>query len=188
MPTPGSTILIYGHRGFEEEIDSHIKTRILFAIADMKKTRLAWYLYCQAMLVKLWDNAFTSASAGGRKLDRNEIFGVALSTNPTPYQCDFRFEAGKLAPRILLSSGVFATLDLYDDAATGTTSCLVYVDAQPNGVILPFDLKTVSRRRTLNIKKTGSVYLLGVEPFTHHALMRGPTKSLTRMDPYDPVM
>jgi hypothetical protein len=188
MSAEGTNLLVFGHIGFEEEIDSHIKTRVMFAVADQKRTQLAWYLFTQAMAVKTWDNAFTLASMGVRKLDRNERFATAGPMNPMPVQCDFKFQVGKLAPAIVRSDGAWGTLDLNDDAATGTTSCLVYIDVQPNGVILPFDLKTESRRRTLNIKKRGRVYLLGVEHFSHHALGRGPTRSVTPMDPYDPMM
>ena len=184
--TTGTTMLIFGYIGYEQEINSHIKTRIMFAITDMERTRLAWYLFSQSMLVHDWEAGFSLASVGDRKLERNETFGEAVTASPSPFQCDFRTQVDKLAPAILRSDGGWATLDMNDDAATGLTGCMVYVDLQPSGVILPFDLKTVGRRRTLNIKKKGRVYLLGVERYSHHAFERGPTKAVTKMDPYIP--
>jgi hypothetical protein len=180
-------IYVYGFRGWEEEIDSHIKTKVMFAIADEKKTQLAWYLFVQDMPAR-WELAFDLASFGDR--DRNEIFGSAGTTLPFLQDFPFKFHIGAMAPRLLKDPGTsWASLDLHDDVVAGTTNCLIYVDKllhvdKPRSILLWFQLRTENKRRTLDITKTGFVYLLGVERFVLHALEVGPTKGVALVDPY----
>jgi hypothetical protein len=176
----------YGYLGWEQEIDSHIKTKVMFALADFKKTHLAWYLFAQGLLVANWQVAFDLAGIGERKLDRNVIFGNAGPTQVSPDSFDFNFQIGRLAPPIYKSAPTWASLDLHDDAVLGTTNCMVYID-KPYSILLSFDLQTENKRRTLDIRKTGVAYLLGVERYSLRALQRGPTKAVThQMDPFTP--
>ena len=158
MATPGTKIFVYGHLGFEGEIDSHIKTRVVFAIADGKKTRLAWYVYSQLM-IKTEQAAYDVADIeGGMGI---KIFGVAGPTHQIPESYDFKFEVDNLAPPIKgAAAGTSATLDLHDDDA-GSTSCLIYIDVKPNGRILQFDLKTNTKRRTLDKNNVESCFFWG---------------------------
>jgi hypothetical protein len=133
-----------------------------------------------------WQGAFDFASIGDRKLDRNEVFGAAGTTLPLLDDFPFKFHIGALAPRVLKSAPTWASLDLHDDVA-GTTNCLIYID-KPYSILLSFDLETENKRRTLDIRKTGVAYLLGVERFSLHALKRGPTKAVTLMDPFMPYL
>jgi hypothetical protein len=183
-----ATIGVYGYVGYEMEIDCHIKTRVMFAIADAKLKRLAWYLYSQDMPDR-WQNAFVEAALRHRKLDRNQVFGDA-SDDPT-----FVYYSGsdisRLAPQLATDPGSTASIFFFPDEDK-TTTCEIshLLDLDNNSVRLQFDLVTLRERRTMDIRKTGRVWLIGVEPFSMHALKRGilgPSKMTHNDNPYNPV-
>ncbi len=123
----GTKYYPYGYMGWEQEIDSHIKTRAIFVIADEHKKHLAWYTFAQSLVVEMWQRAFDVAGEGQRKLDRNEILGSALSMGRAFVQSDPNwFDIRKLATP-LPGSGTSAFLYIHDDAKMGTTNCVVSI-------------------------------------------------------------
>ena len=191
-----TTIYTYGFRGYELKVDSHIKTRIVFAIVDKKKTRLAWYMFSQGMVVPAWHRLFEEVSAGKRKMDRPPtIFASAPRVSPSPEAFHFKFDIGDLAPRLgeLTLGEAKALLDLYDDKAFDTTNCTLYIDyldgpavKSKRSILLNFDLHTERKRSTFDIKKTGRVSLIGIERFSPQALERGPTSAIWYMPQTNP--
>src|SRR5262249_57808020 len=92
-----ASIDVFGWRGYEIEIDRHSKTRVVFAIMDPKRTRLAWFMYAQS-LIPAWQAGFDDVLIGQRKLDRKTVFGDAIS-HPTVND-DAGSDIGSLAPRL----------------------------------------------------------------------------------------
>ena len=180
---------VYGWLGWEMEIDWHIKTRVIFAIVDRKNSRLAWYMFAQDIWNR-WEGAFDLVSLGQRKLDRNEVFGDAISY-PTLNSMTGT-DISKLAPQLGTILGTQARLEIVDDPKGGTTSCALrgLVDPNQNQVDLDFDLKTIGKRREMDIPRTGRTYLLGAGKFSVAALkrgIRGPIALTHKLDPYDTV-
>src|SRR5262249_14103979 len=98
MGKPRTTIFVYGFSATELEIDSYIKTRLCFAVADEKKTRLAWYLVSESSELKGWTEAFGRATRGEKKLDRVTVFARARPPFPHRYDFDFLFDIHELIP------------------------------------------------------------------------------------------
>ncbi len=178
---------VYGWRGWEMEIDNHIKTRVIFAIVDRKPSRLAWFMFAQD-IPERWEGAFDMAGMGYRNLDRNEDFGTAIAypTLNSMAGSDIR----TLAPQIGSVLGSPATLEMTDEK-DGTTSCSIrgLVDSTNSLVDLDFDLVTAGSRREMNIKRNGRVYLLGAGKFSVAALKRGIRGAIPlthNVDPYNP--
>jgi hypothetical protein len=193
MAVKETKYFVFGFMGFEQEIDSHIKMKVIFALADEKKTKLAWYLFLQNLLVKTWQNAFDLADLGERKLDRSNLFGSMAPSRPLdvwPDRQHGHFDIEKLGPRLPSASGTRATIDVAD-IVEGRTTCQIVCDVQPYNVRLDFDLATESPRIGPDIsRKEGRVYLLGVEKFDALSLIRGirGSSALSRgIDPYSPV-
>lgn len=181
----GTTFYAYGFLGYEEEMDSYIKTRVIFAVADAKKERLAWYEFSQDVLYGR-QGLFDAASIERKKLDRNEVFGSALYGEPSPSHDAATFSIGQLAPRVGTKQGAWANLTLFDQF--NLTNCLIYTDdIKPNGLMFGFDLIKEGDRRTFDLPKDGRLYLWGVEKFSKPALARGPTPALSKLDIYDPI-
>jgi len=188
-----ASINVFGWLGYEMEIDRHIKTRVFFAVVDSKRTRLAWYMFAQS-LIPAWQVGFDRVLIGERKLDRNEVFGDAIS-HPTVNE-DAGSDIGGLAPRLGPGHGNVAFLVMTDHVKT--TTCLVrwLVDSRKH-LTLKFDLRKAGKRTTSGViffapstwMKRGLVSLLGVEPFSVRALKRGVrgASALTGgVDPHSP--
>src|SRR5262245_27885492 len=209
MSTPTAKYYVYGFLGYEQEIDLRVKTRVLFAIADEKQTQLAWYQFDglpDVMLVlpsgwnlrgagrptwlpgeekwkEKWQQPFDSATVGQRKLQRNEVFGEAVTTLVgLDTFLHGKYDLRKLAPPY---PGIWGTLNLGLDDFTGQTFCMVFLDIPPQGEMLGFLLNTLAKRRVPSFMKTGRIHLVGVEPFSQGALRRGPNKAIWgKNDPY----
>jgi hypothetical protein len=83
--------------------------------------------------------------------------------------------------------------DFKDAKHFRTTDCTIsrFADLKGTVVDLEFELVTVGQRRTMDITKTGRVYLLLLEKFSMTALkrgIRGPTALTHGLSPYDPVI
>src|SRR5262249_31249818 len=136
------SIDVFGWLGYEMEIDRHIKTRVFFAVVDPKRTRLAWYMFAQS-LIPAWQGAFDMVLTGNRKLDRNEVFGDAIS-HPTVND-DAGVDISRLAPRLGPGHGNLAFLFLTDHVKT--TTCQVrWLGASQKDLTLKFDLRKVGKR------------------------------------------
>ncbi len=193
-PQQGMEFYAYGYMGWEMEIDSHIKTRVMFLLSDLRQTQLAWYVFSY-LEKKEWQHGFDLVVLGERKLDRNEMFGSALSMALASKQWNSRkFDFRKLAPR-LPAVGADAVLTILDNPKLGTTTCLVWIDTA-GGVLFDFDLKTEFPRKEKDVRdshgalkgKLGRAFMVGVEKFTPHALDTGPGKSIAfKIDPRDPI-
>jgi hypothetical protein len=179
---------VYGWVGHEMEIDSHIKTRVIFQIVNDKHTQLAWYMFAEDIRNQ-WTAGFDLASIGNRKLDRNEVFGDVISY-PTLNSASGS-DITKFAPHIGPRLGAAATLDMTDNRdKTITCSVRGLVDSKRNLVDLDFDLEKVGERREFDYKRTGRVFFLGVEKFTVGAQKKAlhPLKALSGgVDPFDPI-
>lgn len=186
MPT---RIYVYGYGGWEQQIDRHVKTRVIFAIADEKKTQLAWYTYVDNALTYIHQEEYNQVAFGLRKLDRFEQFASQLFLPPPLDVFDFNFSIGGLAPPPGPSHGALGFLDLKDDKAAGTTSCTVFIHAVKRPVILlNFELKTDKKRNTYDRRKHGRVYFLATQQFSAKAIQSGPPKKNNRFDPLSPAL
>ena len=195
-------IYIYGYRGWEIKVDSKVKTRLIFGLADQKKTRLAWYTYAAEMKFRetTWWREFEKAARGERKLDKPpEIFAEAPLVPPSLEVYPFQFDISDLAPRMGDGSfsGTHANLNMRDDPTLGTTNCTLYIEYFKGAtakvyrqILLNFDLETVQKRSTFDMRKNGHVYLLGTERFSDKALERGPTPAILfkpDVNPFSPA-
>jgi hypothetical protein len=184
-----TSVNVFGTVGFELEIDSHIKTRLIFAVADDKLKRLAWYFYSQSMgrekYETAWQAEFEKADMGQRKFDPKTDGGVLFgvldkslktgfpSTLPTVNIASLAdplkdgFTAG-FGPGVGLSP-------IDDDPQGGRMICeLEFVTPDARQLInIRFQLATVAERRGFNVKKWGYLWLLKVEPFSLAAVKRG---------------
>src|SRR5262245_33521885 len=197
-----ASIEVYGYVAQEMVVenektdDTFHKLHVIFAIVDAKQTRLAWYLFGEDV-AKSGQPLFDLVSVGSRKLDRNEVFGEAISY-PTVNSYDGS-DIGRLGPR-LPSIGAPAKLFMTDHKDK-TTTCKIshLIDLDSNLVSLQFDLVTpdaeeridrvIRDLREIGTKK-GHVWLLGVERFSRLALkrgIRGRSKLTNNIDPYDPI-
>jgi hypothetical protein len=188
-------IYTYGYLGWEIKVDSHVRTRVMFAIADAKKKQLAWYMYSQDMLVPAWQDQFYLAAMGKRKMDRPpEIFASAPLVPPSPWTYPERFRIDALAPRLgaMTAASTWANLNLRDEKATKITNCILFIDhvggdqKVKSSVLLTFELSTERPRSTFDLQKTGRAFLLGTERFSDQALERGPTPAVSSSNPYLP--
>jgi hypothetical protein len=184
-----SSIDAYGWLGWEMEIDSHIKTRLIFAIVGQDPKRLAWYMFSEDIR-EAWQLAFVSVATGDRKLDRNEVFGNAISY-PTLNAYNGP-DITELAPAIGPRAGRAASLELTDDSKNRTTSCAIRGLSDPGNhlVDIDFDLESAGKRREMNMKRTGHVFLIGAGRFSAAALkhgLRGRSGLTNGVDPYGPT-
>src|SRR5437899_463911 len=83
----------FGFNGIDIEVNRHIQTNLIFAIADAKLEWMAWYMYIQNML--LWEADFLKAGnanlAMGAKYDRNKderikLFAMSKSPRGRPFE------------------------------------------------------------------------------------------------------
>jgi hypothetical protein len=182
------SIDVYGSVGWEMEIESHIRIRAIFAVVDRQRTRLAWCMFAQDLLLKRWYNAFDQVAVGERKLDYNKVFGEAI---PYPTLNDYAgSDISKMAPPLGKLGAPAAHFVLKDNRDSTTTCKLQWRTGSQRPVHLQFGLTTTSERRSFNVEKTGRVYLLGVERFSLQALkrgIRGASHLTAGYDPYSPV-
>jgi hypothetical protein len=192
-----ASIDVYGYTGWKMRIESYHKIHVIFAIADRKKKpSLAWYLFSEDVPEK-GQHLFDYVDTGTQKLDGNEPFGGPYPW-PTPNPYDGK-GIGRLAHR-LPGKGAPAKLFMITSNKDATTTCEIshLTDLDGKLVRLKFDLLTLGDKgidgilralQELGITK-GHVGLLGVEPFSPHALKRGiegRSKLTNNVDPYDPV-
>jgi hypothetical protein len=179
------SIDVYGWLGYEMQIDTTIRTRVVFAVVDRGRKRMAWFLYSQDLSFPRQQAMFDEAGIGGRKVDRNEAFGETIAY---PYLNDYAgTDISQIAPRFMKGPGGRATLFMIDERDS-TTTCKIrgLMDTNGTAVSLTFSLDKVADRRTFNLKKPGRVYMLGVERFTAGALKRGITGASKLTGGYDP--
>ena len=53
----------FGFSGIDQEVNQHIQTNLVFAIADAKQEWMAWYIYFQRLLLGRWENEFIAAGS-----------------------------------------------------------------------------------------------------------------------------
>lgn len=181
-----TNFVAFGNKGYEEEIDGHIKTRFIFGLADDQRQSLAWYQFGQGLRVALWQGAFDVASVGGRRLDRFEAFGGPGITG-WPGLLDFAARLDRLAPPF--GVGTPATLPTMTEEKTGLIDCTVSLHTSKGLALVAFDLRAEpgGERRSLDVDKGGHVFFFGVERFSRHAVDRGPTPATRPVDPRDPL-
>jgi hypothetical protein len=194
--TTNTSIFVYGSLGYELEYDNHIKTRLIFAVADDKRKRLAWYFFSQTMMLDKWNRPFELAEATGKKPQWNKAFGeyngshlgdpnVSTSQQITTYA--LALSSGTLGNRV----EVFIS-----EVETQTNGKAIQCGLSLPGLTnkherLEFRLKNaLQRRSTVTDKKDGFLWLLQVEPFSIAALtrgIRGPQDVAANEDPYLPA-
>src|SRR6266849_1147173 len=85
----------FGFSGIDHEVNQHIKTNVVFAIADAKQEWMAWYRYFQGMRLWRWEEEFIKAGnanlAMGAKYDRNKdkritLFAMSKSPRAWPFE------------------------------------------------------------------------------------------------------
>src|SRR5262245_6062086 len=97
MPTH---IYVYGYGGWEQWLESHVKTFVIFAVADQKKTQLAWYTYATNSLTQLHQLEYDDVAIARRQLRRNVKWASPALGQPTLDVYDFNFRIGDLAPKL----------------------------------------------------------------------------------------
>src|SRR5262249_56192987 len=90
-----TTFFAFGFSGIEIEVNQHIKTHLVFAIADGKQKWMDWYIYFQGMLLWRWEEEFVKAGnanfAMRAKYDPNKdkritLFAMANFPRPLPFE------------------------------------------------------------------------------------------------------
>jgi hypothetical protein len=182
---------VFGWMGWELEVDNHIKTRLIFAVADEKLKRLAWYFYSQAMgsgkYGAAWQAEFDKIDMEERKwnnkTDQFTFFGVLDSNFKTGYPSSFP-TANIASLAVPLKTGFssdtrpYASLQpIADDpqGGLGGMECrLEMMNLDVQYVYLRFRFgATRWDRRGFNLQKQGYLWLLKVEPFSLAAVKRG---------------
>jgi hypothetical protein len=180
----------FGFSGIDQEVNLHIQTNLVFAIADAKQEWMAWYIYFQRLLLARWENEFIAAGnanlALGAKYDRSKdkritLFAMAKSLRARSFETAevssfARFADNKL--EIDGHVGTPATLSLFDVGQK--TSCILRIDTGKKGTMLDFDLDKVATRRGFDHRGTGTILRLGVERFNLGKLI-GPTGGPPKM-------
>ncbi len=67
----------FGSVGIEQEAGSHVRSKVIFALADEKQKKLAWYMFSQDLYLWNWWTHFVYAEEGAEQLIR--IHGGAWS-------------------------------------------------------------------------------------------------------------
>jgi hypothetical protein len=182
MATP-TTFFAFGFSGIDQEVNQHIQTNLVFAIADAKREWMAWYIYFQRLLLGRWEDEFIAAGnanlALGAKYDRSKdkritLFAMAKSLRERRFEADevssfARFADNKL--EIDGHVGTPATLSLFDVGRT--TKCIIFIDTGKKGTMFDFDLDKVADRRGFDHRGGGTVLRLGVDRFNQSKLI-GP--------------
>jgi hypothetical protein len=173
-----------GFGGIDQEVNLHIQTNLVFAIADAKQEWMAWYIYFQRLLLGRWENEFIAAGnanvALGAKYDRSKdkritLFATAKSPRIRSFETAEVSSFARFANNNLVIDGHVgtpATLSLSDVGQK--TSCILRIDTGKKGTMLDFDLDKVASRRGFDHRGTGTILRLGVERFNLGKLS-GPT-------------
>jgi hypothetical protein len=183
-----SWVTLFGWLGWELEVGGHIKTRLIFAVADDKLKRLAWYFYSQSIGSRsyqvAWQKQFEEATIKTPGVTTNAFGGWGGDKKgfPNPFPSA---KIDNLAPGLWNGFGVMARpsvrlqplLDvdamLVPKEGECTRCRLDVLDLNGNPVHLQFDLKNNKPRRGFNVEKYGYLWLLKVEPFGLAAVKRG---------------
>src|SRR3954451_5584592 len=159
MSTQGGQVFVFGYSAFEIEADYHIKTRVIFGVANAKFTRLAWYMFSQDLVVPQWQRVFEQSKTFHTFPSSDLLIGEALPNPPFTSQTltlDFDKLADPAARPVQLSTGFLprspATLDIKD---RGNHLSTYRISLPSVAESLTFDLIRnvlgLARRHTLNI-------------------------------------
>src|SRR6266849_4778919 len=179
----------YDFSGVDHEVNYHIKTNVVFAIADAKQEWMAWYIYFQDMLLWRWEEEFIAAGnanlAMGAKYDRYKDkrmtpFARSKSPRAWPFETSevislARFTDKEVRGNYIGKTGIVRLSDVGPK-----TNCNIWIDTGKNGTRFAFDLDKVASRRGIDYRGEGRVFRLAVERFNLGKLA-GPTGGPPRM-------
>jgi hypothetical protein len=185
-----SWVTVYGRLGWELEVGNHIKTRLIFAVADEKLKRLAWYFYSQFMGRRSYEVALQQEFEQMTKKTpgvRNESFGIWAGDKgafpnvfPSEKIHNLAISFSRGFDLMVRPSARLQPLEDEDSAMSSVpqgeqwTRCrLDVLDLNANPVHLQFLLKNSSPRRGFNVEKYGYLWLLKVEPYSLANVKRG---------------
>jgi len=188
MATP-TKFFAFGFSGIDIEVNQHIQTNLVFAIANAKLEWLAWYIYIQNMLLWRWEEEFIKAGnanlAMGAKYDPNKderikLFAMSKSPLAWPFETSevsslVRFSDKEVRGNYVGKTGVVRLSDVGPK-----TNCNIWIDTGRNGTRFTFDLDKVASRRGFDYRGEGRVLRLAVERFNLGKLA-GPTGGPPRM-------
>jgi hypothetical protein len=166
-----TTFTVYGFLGYERVLDGSVETNVLFAVADAKKSLLAWYGF-RSKWAPWHFNQFADLYQGVVKPTLDSNFGSLFTLgNENFYPGPFGIHT--VAPTS--GTGTDARLTMSDDEKFPITRCaLTFPAMKPLGLMLFFNLRCERKRRTLDLEKDGVVFLLVIQKFDPNGLINGP--------------